>query len=569
MPLAAAAPAAARIPSLPLRRRCAALTTFALCALWLSFGLVGHDPWKPDEAYTFGIVRDLLRTGDWVVPHLGNEPFIEKPPLFFIVAAGFAEAFGRALPLHDAARLAAGFFTAFTLLFVVLTGRELYGRGFGALPVLILIGCLGPIARLHQMITDVALAAGISLGVYGLALARRSVPAGGIALGGGAAIAFLSKGLIGPGWLAITALALPCAPAWRSRRYARALAVAMVVGALPIAAWSIALYERSPLLFDRWLIENNFGRFLGFVRLGTRNAPFFYAEVLPWFTFPAFPLAAWTLWCAMRDGTRRLAEPGIALPLITAAVMAAVLALAADSRNLYAMPLIVPLSLLAAAGIDRLPAWGSAALSTLARWGLGTVAVALWLAWLVLMSGYPAGLQAWLLTFQPGYVPRFRWAPFAVALAATLLAASILRRPTTAPRDGVLGWAAAAMLCWALIASLWAPFLNAGKSYRSMLASLAGSLPASGCVASAHLGEPQRAMLDYFSGVVTRRVEVDPAAAVDCAWLLVQGWRADGAQAPAPGWVPVWQGARPGDAAELYRLYRRGSAPVAIVRFPP
>jgi 4-amino-4-deoxy-L-arabinose transferase-like glycosyltransferase len=561
-------PPHAFLPDIAHARWLPVVLVVALSALWLSVGLVGHDPWKPDEAYTFGIVRDFLRSGDWIVPHLAREPFMEKPPLFFIVAGGFAEAFGHALPLHDAARLASGFFTAITLTFLVLTGRELYGRGFGALPVLILIGCVGPVARLHQMVTDVALVAGIATGLYGLALARRFALGGGIALGAGAAISFLSKGLLGPGWLALTALLLPFFDAWRKPRYAHALAIAAIVAALPMIGWMLMLYERSPDLFHRWFVDNNFGRFLGFVRLGTRNPPLFYAEVLPWFTFPAFPLAGWTLWCAWREGARPFAEPGIALPLTSCAVILLVLGIASDSRNLYVMPIIVPLSLLAAACIDRLPAWGSGALSALARWGLGFVAATLWLAWIALVTGVSADLQAWLLSFNPGYVPRFRWGTFIMATVATIFAVAILRRPLTSPREGVLKWAAAATLCWALIGSLWAPFLNAGKSYRTMLASLAQSLPASGCIASMHLGEPQRALLDYFGGVVTRRVEVDPVAIDACDWLLVQGWRASGANAPATGWGPVWEGARPGDITELYRLFRRGTEGGHVVRFP-
>ena len=35
--------------------------------------LVGHDPWKPDEAYSFGLVLDQLERGDWVVPMLAGE----------------------------------------------------------------------------------------------------------------------------------------------------------------------------------------------------------------------------------------------------------------------------------------------------------------------------------------------------------------------------------------------------------------------------------------------------------------------------------------------------------------
>ena len=128
-------------------------------------------------------------------------------------------------------------------------------------------------------------------------------------------------------------------------------------------------------------------------------------------------------------------------------------------------------------------------------------------------------------------------------------------------------WAVAAALCWCLVATLWTPYLNAGKSYRTMTLSMLRELPAVGCVASLHLGEPQRALLEYFAGVATVRLEVEPEAS--CSTLLVQGWRDGGAPAPWGGWTPVWEGARPGDGRELYRLYRRDIAPAhALVRFP-
>ncbi|TMH00987.1 MAG: glycosyltransferase family 39 protein, partial [Betaproteobacteria bacterium] len=206
----------------------------AISAGWVVIGLIGHDPWKPDEAYTLGIVLDFLEHGDWVVPSLAGDPFVEKPPLFILAAAGFAHLFGHALPLHDAARLATGLFVGIALLFLALTGRELCGRGCGTMAVLVMIGCIGPTARLHQLITDVALLAGVAIGMYGLALARRSSLAGGIALGIGLAAAFLAKGLLGPGWLVLTALTLPVMPAWRTRGYFVALGFAAVVAVGPV-----------------------------------------------------------------------------------------------------------------------------------------------------------------------------------------------------------------------------------------------------------------------------------------------------------------------------------------------
>jgi len=44
----------------------ALLWIWVLAAAWILPGLVGHDPWKPDEAYTFGLVYSMLQNGDWV-----------------------------------------------------------------------------------------------------------------------------------------------------------------------------------------------------------------------------------------------------------------------------------------------------------------------------------------------------------------------------------------------------------------------------------------------------------------------------------------------------------------------
>jgi 4-amino-4-deoxy-L-arabinose transferase-like glycosyltransferase len=183
-----------------------------LAAAWILFGLLGHDPWKPDEAHTFGVVVDHLKTGDWVVPTLAGEPFVEKPPLIYVVAGAFVELFRGLLPAHDAARLAAGSFVGLSLLFLALTAHELFGRGFASAAVLILLACIGPIPRLHQLIPDVVLLAGMALGTYGLALARRSLWEASAVLGLGAACAFFGKGLLGPGTLAVTALLLPVFP---------------------------------------------------------------------------------------------------------------------------------------------------------------------------------------------------------------------------------------------------------------------------------------------------------------------------------------------------------------------
>jgi 4-amino-4-deoxy-L-arabinose transferase-like glycosyltransferase len=238
-----------------------------LSAAWILPGLVGHEPWKPDEAYSFGLVYHILQTGDWVVPTLAGEPFMEKPPLFYVTAALFAGLCSPWLPLHDGARLASGFYLALTLLFTALAARELYGRGRVA--ALALLACLGLAPLAHLLITDTALLAGLALGLYGFTLFARRHVFGGLCLGTGAGIAFLSKGLLGPGLLGLTALLLPLLHRhWRTRAYLLLLLTA-AGAALPwLLGWPLALYLRSPELFGVWFWDNNVGRFLGSSGLG-------------------------------------------------------------------------------------------------------------------------------------------------------------------------------------------------------------------------------------------------------------------------------------------------------------
>src|ERR1700746_2722589 len=93
-----------------------------LCAAWIVLGLIGHDPWKPDDAVSFGVAHDMIRSHDWIVPHLAGVPQPERPPLFYAFAAATAGALNGVLALHDGARVAVGLGLAATLWARVVAG---------------------------------------------------------------------------------------------------------------------------------------------------------------------------------------------------------------------------------------------------------------------------------------------------------------------------------------------------------------------------------------------------------------------------------------------------------------
>lgn len=537
-----------------------------LCVAFLVPGLIGHDPWKQDETYVFDIIHHILKSGDWVVPTLAGEPFMEKPPLYYLTAAGFAHVFSPMLPEHDAARLASGMFMALTLLFIGLTGRELWGRGYGRRAVLILIGCVGLTRVAHEMINDVPLLAGFSMAFYGLALSRRDTVRAGLLIGTGVGIGFLSKGLLAPGMIGITAVLLPAVSAsWHRRAYAECLMVAMVAALPWLLIWPLALYERSPELFMNWLWLNNLGRFAGFARLGAEKTETgYYLQTLPWQAWPTLPLALFALWRVGRAGFKTCA---VQLTVLAVLVILAVLNAAAVARDIYALPILVPLSVLAARALDDLPARVVTALSWVNMLLFGTLAAVVWLVWtFMIRTGAPPQIAALSPYLPLDFQPHFAALPFVAALVLTVLWLIAMVRIHHSSLCIITTWSLGVVLVWGQLSTIMLPWLDYAKSYRSMTVSLRNALPLKhDCIASIGLGESQRGMLDYMDDLDTRRFETN-LGADNCELLLVENNGKTPDTDPGPGWQEIWQGTRPGDTKERHRLYERTTALARSIR---
>ena len=536
--------------------------TCLLCIVWLLPGLIGRDPWKPDEAYSFGLVNHMYQTGDWVVPTLAEEPFVAKPPLFYITAALFARAFGWLLPIHDAARLANVFYLGLAFFFVGLTSRELYGREKAEaawsswVSVLALLGCVGMVESGHLMITDVALLCGWVIALYGVALAPRRPAMGGIALGVGVGIGFLSKALLAPTVFGIVCLLLPALfLQWRTRSYLLTLAIAILIASPWLVIWPLALHQRSPELFQEWLWVSTIGRTLSLPRLGVPAKFSYYTAVLPWFAFPVWPVAFWALWMRRREIRVTV---GLHLPLVVFLVCFLVLSVLPDARELYALPLLPSLCLLAVPGLPLLRRGAASALWWFSLMVFCFFALVGWFYWIALDLSFPSRLHSHLLRLRPAYEPSGQFYKFVLGAAMTAAWLWIIPRLPRSPYRPMLAWSGSAALLWGLAAVFFVPWVDSANSYRSMVLAIRDSLPAHyRCISSYNLAEPQRAMLEYFASIVTFR-ESEPERKRDCDLLLVQGSRKM-IRSPDQSWELIWHGARPGDDYELYRLYRKRS----------
>jgi 4-amino-4-deoxy-L-arabinose transferase-like glycosyltransferase len=523
---------------------------FLLCAVWLLTGLIGHDPWKPDEAYSFGLIYHIIQNHDWIVPTLAGEPYMDKPPLFYWTAALFAQLFAPILPLHDGARLASGFYTALTLLFVGLSGRELFGHNRGWPAAIILVGCLGMLVRAHEIITDTALLTGCALMLYGYALSLRRAKLAGVLIGIGIGIGFLSKGFIAPILFLLISAALLLFRAWRTRAFLTTLGIAFMCMLPWLTVWPWLLFQRSPQLFVEWMWTLNIGRWLGFVKGGDYSDVFYYVKILPWLAWPALPLAAWAVWEA-RKKVWHQAE--FQLLLVSFLVMLVTLSIVPNIKEVFALPMLLPIALLATASLSTLRRGAANALDWFGIMTFALLAIALWWGWAGLLLNNNAKITHWLKDYQPGFEPDFYAVPFWIAAITTVLWIVLVWRVGRSVRRSLINWAASVTLLWILLMTIWLPWLDTGKSYRHMVDDLKANLPKTyKCIAGVRIGDSQRAMLQYFGDLNPKR-----NASRMCDLLLVQGDRIAKPIEDEIGWEKMWEGGRKGDTKERFRLYRR------------
>ena len=533
-----------------------------LALVYVLTGLVGHDPWKTEDAIGIGIVHQMLTHGQWLVPHLAGEPFFEDGPFYYWIAALTAKIFGSAFAMHDGARLASGLLTGATLWLVHLAGRELYGRSEGASAALVLLGCLGLLVHAHETLAEIGMLAGQALALYAIALALRQPWRAGWLLGAGIADGGPEQGTPGrdrarcdgsrrSACLQRLAAARICADT-RRRRAHRCDRHRRVACAAPGTLAGL----------DDRMAERPTGR------LGVPDwkAPGYYAETLGWAAWPAWPIALWALW----ERRHRPFEPGTRMLSVAALATLAAVFLQPDVREVNGLPLLLPLAVLAGAGVPSLRRGAANALAWFGVMSTVLFGVLVWLGWIAMMTGVPAQIARNFAKLEPGHMPQFSWPAFAVAVALTLAWAAVLvTSERSAAHRSVTFWAAGITLLWGLVMTLLLPWIDYGKTYRPVALALKKAVLATErrlaqasprtiqrhCIDSRGLGEAQRAAFDYHAGIVTERLELRGNANARCPLLLVQGGPGDNDRV-GEGWKLLWEGSRPRDR-ERYRLYQK------------
>ena len=345
------------------------LAAGGLAACLFFSGLSNHDFWLTDEPFVAEIGREMLASGDWVVPRLNGEAFLEKPPLHYAQIALSFKAFGQT---PFAARLPSALAGLLTVCATYLLGWRLLGRRIALGGALLLPTVYLFFYSSHYALVDASLVLFVTAGFAALAYAleQDSAPWALPAAYAAAALAFLAKGPVGPLFLALGAGSFALAERdWTFFRPRRHILGAALFSLL-IAPWLVALWSNGGWTYYRAaFLDNTLGRAFALPAMVpghdsplAHQAPFYdYLGGLLGGFLPWTPLLLIGLAPAFSDIWRRLRGGGEGARGCRGARFLAVsfaagfllLSLVRTKRSIYLEPLYPLLALLVAWGVER------------------------------------------------------------------------------------------------------------------------------------------------------------------------------------------------------------------------
>ena len=560
-------------------RRLPRLVLLLFCAAYVLPGFFGRGPWKNEDIAAFGVMRELASVAsNWLQPQLlGQANGFEALAPYWLGALAI-----KLLPFLDSAFAVRVPFIMLLVLTLFATWHATYylARSPQAQPVAFAFGGEAAPVDYARAIADAAVLALIAS--LGLAqLSHETTPA--LAQLGFMALAFYAMAaspyrwatqILGPSLgltFGLAGLALSGAPTlalllgtggviveWTHSRWGAPdtseagqkkskqwifLVIGITAGVCLIS-----------FLLDlwRWRIQlpgtDEQSAWKDWQRLG---------RLLAWFTWPAWPLALWTLW----RWRRQLASRHVALPLwFSGIAIAGTLTTAASDRSLLLS--LPPLAALAAFALPTLKRSVASLIDWFTLLFFTGCAIVIWVVWISMQTGIPRQPAANVARLAPGFEPSFALFSFLAALAATLAWAWLVKWRAGAQRAPI--WkslvlpAGGATLCWLLLMTLWLPLLDFARSYAPISRQVANLVEKNSCVEIFGISSAQVSALQYHGQLELRQATSQAA----CPYLIVDvnAQSALSQVVNLPEWAFQATVRRPTDKNENLLLFKRISA---------
>ena len=336
-PPAFAAPPALAIPN-PYDLAAIVALSLAVCMFHLgSFGL-----WEPDEARYAEIAREMLQSGNLLVPHLNYVAYVEKPPLLYWLTTLSFWIFGVS---EFAARLPVALSAVAGIIATYFFALRAFGRRHAILAAAIL--ATTPLYALMAQVltTDMTLTALVTIATFALYLHWQEGGRWCWVAYAAMALAVMTKGPVG------AALPILSMLIWLALRRELRGAIAkfhavpgLLLVILIAAPWFVAMTIREPGFADFYFVGEHLRRVFE-ADYSHSEAFYFYVPVI------AIGLLPWTLLVPFLTWREAARNPARSFCLVAAGVTVVAFSCASAKLIPYILPAVPPLAVLIADGL--------------------------------------------------------------------------------------------------------------------------------------------------------------------------------------------------------------------------
>jgi len=283
-------------------------------------------------------------------------------------------------------------------------------------------------------------------------------------------------------------------------------------------------------------------------------------ELLIWFLWPAWPLAAWTLWKWRSHWQTQIWTQHLTTPIFffIVTLISSLLTKNSDRTLLLVLPSI---SALAAFALPTFSRSAAALVDWFTLLFFSLCALAIWGVWISLETGIPAQPALNVYRLVPGYTHQFQLMPLIIAVIATAIWIKLViwrvgRHPSAIWKSLILP-AGGSSLCWVLLMSLWLPFLDHAMSYKAWTNQLTQIIGNDKCIYFSNIDRHQIAGFTYHGNI---HFEPISRPAGTCHWLMEKPNQDANATIHSKNdWILKQTMQRAGDRSDVVLLYERNT----------
>ncbi len=319
------------------------LFLLAVLPLYLTWTF-DHSLWNPDETRDAGIAAEMFRGGDYIVPKLNGEPFLEKPPLYYWTSAVIYKLSGRVTA--GTTRLPAALYGILGVLFTFLIGKRLFNERVGLIGASLLATSFQYFRMSHFAMMDIPLAALVTGALF------FHLKGSKLGFAVFTVLAFFAKGFLGivlPGIV----VSLDLITQKRPKDLIKTIGVGALIFMALAGPWLWGLWKAGGTEFLKiFLIDNHWSRFVSKSADHTEHFWFFYFLSFPVDFLPWSPLFLGPIRDLFKRAQKYIGTQSSRFLLLWFLGLLFFFTVSSSKRSIYLLPLFPAAALLCGVSLD-------------------------------------------------------------------------------------------------------------------------------------------------------------------------------------------------------------------------